>query len=249
MEIDHRYGLVEDAYAATATAYDLFTLPNRPIIETAIEAFLPALRPEHGPILDIGAGSGANSARLLERCDTGDIVALEPSRAMRSLLLGRIAAHPEWFSRITVRPESFFDADLPRSIGGALALGVIGHFDAGERAAVFAELARRLPSGGAVLLDEPEPAPAHRVEPAEFTVATVGTITYRCIAEAWPQDGETMRWRVTYLSLEGERVLTEDTVEHRYFHPAREVLRNEAKRAGFTARALPTSSHVLWVRT
>lgn len=248
METNRYRGDAEAAYAATASAYDLFALPNRSTIETALETTLPSLHPEHGPILDIGAGSGANSAFLLERRDAGDIVALEPSRAMRSLLLGRIAAHPEWFSRITVRPESFFDADLPRAIGGAFALGVIGHFDAGERAAVLAELARRLPNGCGVLLDVPDPAPPHRVEPAEFTVATVGAITYRGIAEAWPEVGEAMRWRVTYLSLDGERVLTEDTVEHRYYHPTREVLRAEAAGAGFTARTLPDSSCVLCIR-
>lgn len=62
---------------------------------------------------------------------------------MRSLMLGRIAEHPEWFPRVTVRPEAFFDAPLPERIGGAILFGVIGHFDTGERQAVLAELARK----------------------------------------------------------------------------------------------------------
>lgn len=54
-------------------------------------------------------------------------------------------------------------------IGGAILLGVIGHFDAGECAAVLAELAARLPVGGAALVDLQEPERPQRVEAYEFT--------------------------------------------------------------------------------
>lgn len=221
-----------DEYAATAAAYDLFAAAARPAQAAALSQLLPLLRPEVGPILDVGAGSGAHTAFVLERVPESRVLALEPSRAMRSLALSRLAAHPEWLNRVTVRPEDFFAATLPPQLGGAILLGVIGHFDPGERAAVLAELAARLPAAGAALLDLQAPERPQRIEAYEFTAAQLGELSYRGIAEAWPVGSELMRWRMTYLCLEGERVLTEDTAEFEYRHPAPGVLAAEAEQVG-----------------
>lgn len=237
-----------DAYAAAASAYDLFARPYRDAQYAALARLLPHLRPDAGPILDVGAGSGAFTAWALTELPTSIVLALEPSPAMRALLLARVATHPEWHPRLTVRPEGFFDATLPARIGGAIALGVMGHFDAGERAAVLAELADRLPARGAALIDLQHPERPQRIEPYEFTVATVGELTYRGIAEAWPVGTETMRWRTTYLSLEGERVVTEDTAEHIYHHPAPDLLAREADDAGLAAHRLDETSFWLLTR-
>ena len=234
-----------DAYAATAGAYDLFAEPFRPYQLAALAELLARLRPDAGPVLDVGAGSGANAAVVLERVPDARVMALEPSRAMRSLILSRLAARPEWHDRITVRPEDFFSATLPDQIGGAILLGVIGHFDAGERAAVLAELAARMPSGGAALIDLQAPERPRRIEPYEFTAARIGELTYRGIAEAWPAGGELMRWRMTYLCLDGERVLTEDTVEYDYRHPDPRVVADEAESVGL--RLTPLSDGVHWL--
>ena len=234
-----------DEYAAAAGAYDLFAAPYRSVQLAAIEELLPRLRPEAGPILDVGAGSGANTAAILERLPDVRVVALEPSRAMRSLILSRLAVRPEWHRRITVRPEDFFSASLPERIGGAILIGVIGHFDPGERAAVLAELAARLPEGGAALFDLQQPERPHRIEPYEFTAATVGELSYRGIAEAWPVDTELMRWRMSYLCLEGERVLTEDTAAYEYRHPAPAVVAGEAEDVGLSLTPLADGTHWL----
>lgn len=234
-----------DTYEAAAGAYDLFAMSHRPAQEAALERLLPRLRPEAGPILDIGAGSGANTAAVLERVPDAHVLALEPSRAMRALALSRIAGRPEWHERVTVLPDDFFAASLPARIGGAILTGVIGHFDPGERSAVLAELAARLPAGGAALLDLQHPERPRRVEPAEFTAAAVGGLSYRGIAEAWPIDTELMRWRVTYLCLEGERVLTEDTAEYLYRHPAPATVAREAGELGL--RIAPLGDGIHWI--
>lgn len=234
-----------DPYAATASAYELFAGPYRDAQLKALGTALPRFRPDVGPILDIGAGSGALTASTLERLPEAHVLALEPSRAMRALALARLASHPDWFPRVTVRPEGFFDATLPADIGGAIALGVMGHFDSGERTAVLAELAARLPVGATVLLDLQSPECPERVDAYEFTVATIGELTYRGIAEAWPVDAEAMRWRMTYLVLDGDRVLTEDTVEHIYHHPAYDAFTAEAADAGFSAVRLEETT--FWI--
>lgn|GEM_PF-677581 len=235
--------VAEDVWAAVASAYDVFAVPHEPARRAALDELVPLLRPDCGPILDVGAGSGASVAVVLDRLPTASVVALEPSRAMRSLLLSRIAARTAWFPRVTVRPEDFFSATLPPRLGGAILLGVVGCFDAGERAAVLAELATRLPAGGAALMDLRLPLRPQRVVPRERSVAMLGGLEYREIAEAWPCGTEGMRWRVSYLCLEGERILTEDTVEFDMRHPVPRVVAAEASRVGLTLRPLPGRSH------
>ena len=227
-----------DAYAGAAMAYDLFTLPERATAERVLRLILPELRANHGPILDIGAGSGAHAEFILEHLPGASVTALEPSPAMRGLSIARFARRPAWGDRVSVRPEEFFDATLPRRIGGALAIGSIGHFDRGERRAVLAELARRLPRRGVLLTDLREPHHPSRVEPFEFPGGTLGGIEYRGIAEAWPVGREAMRWRMTYLALEDERVLTEATSEIVFHHPSPERFDAEARDAGFTSAAV-----------
>lgn len=166
---------------------------------------------------------------------------------MRALTLARVAQRPDWFARVTVRPEDVLSAPLPARIAGAVALGVIGHLDPGERAALLAELADRLPVGGVALLDLQPPATPEPVPAYEFTAATVGALTYRGVAEAWRLDGERLRWRMTYLTLDGKRVLVEGTTEHVYHHPAPEVVTAEAAHVGL--RLEPTRTATFWTLT
>ncbi|MFC8190283.1 SAM-dependent methyltransferase [Cellulomonas sp. NPDC057328] len=225
----------------------MVSLAARPAQRAALAEVLPLLRPDHGPVLDVGAGSGAVLADVLDALPTAHVLALEPSPSMRALALARVAQRPDWFARVTVRPEDVLSAPLPPRIGGALALGVLGHLDPGERAALLAELAGRLPVGGVALLDLQPPATPERVEAYEFTAATVGDLTYRGIAEAWPLDGERLRWRMTYLTLEGERVLVEESTEHEYHHPAPDVVAAEARAVGLTMT--PATTSTFWVLT
>lgn len=240
--------MTADRYAAPAGAYDLVNAPARAGQLAALEILLPLLRPESGPILDVGAGSGLNLAFVLDLVPAARVYALEPSPAMRALATARIAARPEWHDRVTVRPEDFFSASLPVSLGGAILLGVIGHFDAGERAAVLAELGARLPVGGAALLDLQEPERPRRIEAHEFTAATIGELSYRVIAEAWPVDTELMRWRMSYLTLDGERILVEDTTDFEYRHPAPGTVAAEAALVGLTLRRIGRTSFWLLTR-
>ncbi len=236
---------MSDPYAATAGAYDLLNAPWRSAQIKALERLRPLLRPDAGAILDVGAGSGLNTAWLLGAVPDAQVLALEPSPAMRALILARIAAHPDWYDRVTLRPEDFFGATLPASIGGAILLGVLGHFDAGERAAVFAELANRLPDGGAALIDLQQPERPEPVQAATMASTRVGELEYRLIGEAIPMGDDRLRWRMTYLSLEGERVLTEETTEHVYHHPAPATVTAEAAAVGLTAERLDATTYWL----
>lgn len=234
-----------DGYAAAAAAYDLFNVPFRAAQVKALDRLVPLLQPDQGPVLDVGAGSGLNTAWLLDRLPAVTVLAIEPSPAMRALALARLIERPEWHRRATVRPEDFFAASLPRMIGGAVLLGVLGHFDPGERAAVLAELARRLPMGGAALIDlqppwRPEPVAAH-----EFTAGRIGDLEYRGIAQAEPVGGEALLWTITYLVLESERVLDEATTTQLYHHPDLDQLDHELSNVGLRREPVGCNFHLL----
>ena len=238
----------DDIYTVSASAYDLFNAVFRPAQLDAIARLVPLIRPDHGPVLDIGAGSGLNIETVLETLPTARVCALEPSHAMRSLAMMRIAAHPEWFERVTLRPESFQSARLPDTVGGAIALGVVGHFDRTERIDLLAGLAARLPPGGAALIDLQEPETPQRVGPYEFTAAQIGDLGYRCIVEGWPVDTELMRWTMTYRCLEEDRVLLEETAGYDYRHPSPGSLSAEADTAGLALERLADSTYWLLTR-
>lgn len=237
-----------DVYRATASTYGLYTASSRDGECAALNQWLPRLDSAHGPVLDIGAGSGSNIAFILEHTSDASVWAIEPSEGMRALALAKIADRPDWFDRVTLWPDDFFSSPLPDRIGGALLLGTIGRFDALERAAVFAELSVRLASGGAALLDLQEPPDTSRTEPYDVTAATIGEITYRGIAESWVLEGEKMRWRISYLTLANDRVLTEDTVEYDLYNPTPETVATDAADVGLRAQRLGDSSYWLLIR-
>ena len=89
--------------------------------------------------------------------------------------------------------------------------------------------------------------PRQRIEIGDVAAAQVGELTYRLIAEAWPIDTERMHWRMTYLTLEGERILVEDTAEFDYRHPAPGTLTAEAARVGLSLRRLDRTT--FWLAT
>lgn len=224
-----------DGYAATAGAYDLLNGPFRAAQVAAIEPFLEACRPDLGPVLDVGAGSGLNTELALRRLPASVLFANEPSPAMRALLLGRLAAHPEWHGRVTVRPEPVLEAPLPSTVGGVLMLGVVGHFTAADRRRVLHELGRRLAPGAPLIMDLQKPAAPVRIQRTAFGDVEVGDLRYRGWLEARPDGGDWLIWRMTYQTIDGDRVVHEAVTEHRYCHPAPATLRAEALAAGLTS--------------
>ena len=174
--------------------------------------------------------------------------ALEPSTAMRALVLTKVAAHPEWFDRVTIRPEAFGAAPLPDAISAAILLGVLGHFSPDERAALFAALAARLTEGGAALTDLQPPCRPARVESYEIASARIGDLTYSGLAEGWPLDDERMQWKMTCRTLEGDRVLAEETTEYLFRHPDPEVIRAELRATGLSLNQIDDTTFYLIVK-
>ncbi len=167
---------------------------------------------------------------------------------MRAIALARITQHPHWYPRITIRPEDFYSASLPHQVGGVILMGVLGYFDEQDRKALFAELAARLPEGGATLFDLQQPEAPAKVDGYEFASVQVGDLTYTGIAEGWPIDEQSMRWRMTYRTSDKQRILSEESVEHVYYHPSKSTVEQEAKAAGLTMTSTGVPTYWLLTR-
>lgn len=236
-----------DAYAATATAYELFNAPYRRAQLQALDALVPRLRPQAGPVLDIGCGPGQNSIWLLDAVPDAQVLAIEPSPAMRALAMQRISGRDDT-ERITLWPGDLTSAPLPDRIGGAVLLGVLGHLDPSARGDLCARLAARLPDDTAVLLDLQLPEEPTEVAEAEFARSTIGALAYVGVMSAHPVGGEVMEWTMRYQTWHGEDLLTEEVAVHRYHHPARATVIREAAAHGLRLDRLGTTTYWLMHR-
>lgn len=227
-----------DSYAALAGVYDLVVQPFAAAADAAIRMAASAMRPDDGPVLDIGAGTGRPALVLLDALPSASVLAVEPSPAMRSVLLAKLAARPDLHQRITVVPGHLDALQLPERLGGALALGVIGHFDVDARRRLLADLAARLGSGASLLLDLQPPVEPQDVPPARYARVDVGALTYECWGEATVVHGDLLRWTIRYLTLDGDRVVELRQAVYHYHHPSLETFTGEAEAAGLTVTAL-----------
>lgn len=233
-----------DAYAATATAYELFNEPFRAAQLESLDVLLPRLVPAAGPLLDIGCGPGQNSIWLLDRVPDARVLAIEPSAAMRALAMQRFAARPDR-ERVTLWPSDLASAPLPERIGGAVMLGVIGHLDPSARRELFATLSPRLSAGGTVLLDLQLPERPVDVPVGEFARGRVGDLTYVGVMSASPVGGDAMEWTMRYQTWRGETLLEEQAAVHRYHHPAHDAVIAEAAAHDLRLERIGTSTYWL----
>src|SRR5580698_6529468 len=135
MTTDHQARLVQPR-EWDAASYDALPLPHERWGQRLL-ATLPLTGDE--TVLDVGAGTGRDTAALLDRLPRGRVVAVDGSTAMLDRLRGRLTgADP---ARLTV-----LRANLAEPLTGPLILD--GPLDGPAHAAVFRSLAGVLRPGG-----------------------------------------------------------------------------------------------------
>jgi SAM-dependent methyltransferase len=119
--------------------------------EAGIASLFPFAFQRGERVLEIGAGSGRDAARLLQQ--GVEVQAVEPSSRLRRLAL---AVHPELRGRLF---DGFLPGGLPpecqREYGGILLSAVIMHIPDGELFDAAFELRARLSKGGKLLISMP----------------------------------------------------------------------------------------------
>lgn len=184
-----------DTYAEIAEFYDLVGTSLWVRKAPVLAAALRHARPDYGPIVDIGAGTGLSTETIARAVPGATIIAAEPSTSMRIALATRIAVR-ELTSRVTIVPEPVHTLTFPDRLGGVVAYGVLGHLSDADRSRLLTTLGQRLAPGAPAvieLLDETAPPTretlriAHvRVGECEYEVFSSGaddawTLTYRVL--------------------------------------------------------------------
>jgi pyochelin biosynthesis protein PchG len=134
------FDLVAQAHAATASG-------------PAVARALAGTDTSHGPVLDIGAGTGLVTAAIARVLPDAEIWAVEPASGMRGVLTSRVFGDPDLRRRVTVTADSAPDLDVPDRISAAVLCGVLGHLDAGQRKRLWKLLRERLHPGGRVVVE------------------------------------------------------------------------------------------------
>jgi SAM-dependent methyltransferase len=229
-------GAASDPYAVTAEFYDLAMKPHRERLAPQLSEALSDADPAAGPVLDLGAGTGLSTVIVAEALPEAAIVALEPSRAMRSVLLSRLLADGDLRRRVTALP---FDlaayltkAGPPETLGGAVALGMMGHLEPSARAALWRMLGERLAPGAPAVIELQPPERPEEVPRTLHARTEVGELTYEGWSSASPTGPRSLRWTMTHRVLRAGTPLEEHTTEHPFLTiSARDVAR-EAATAG-----------------
>jgi SAM-dependent methyltransferase len=142
-----------DAYAVTAEFYDiLHARAYRARAYRTLAGYAAAAR--HG-ILEVGAGTGIVTAVLAESSRGVPIHAVEPSRAMRAILLSKVAADPGWRAVVTVHADPVQRIGLEAVADLAVCVDVACTLDPQQRAGMWQAVARALVSGGRLVVERP----------------------------------------------------------------------------------------------
>ncbi|MER5220032.1 methyltransferase [Streptomyces flaveus] len=222
-----------DLYGAAAEFYDLLAAPAWARLGPLLRRALEGVDPAHGPLLDVGAGTGLATEAAAEAVPGARILAVEPSAGMRIALSTRLACRPALADRVTVTAGTLHDARLPRRLCAAVVLGVVGHLDTAERASLWRLLSQRLAPGAPAVVDVLDRTAPPTRAPLRLATRRVGDLDY----ESW-SEGADDGWTLTYRVRDGQTVVREHAVPLPWSGIGIEALTEEAGAAGFVCTPL-----------
>ena len=126
---------------------------DRERAESALVRGIPfhVLQLPEGPLADLGAGGGLGTVALAEAFPERDILAVEPDRTARAVLVSRVADHG-LADRVTVYGDEVEIADLP-SLAGAIGIHLLCQLTDGGIPSFLSRMDFLLEDDGALLVD------------------------------------------------------------------------------------------------
>ncbi len=208
--------LLDDPYAAaTAEFYELLATAHWQRTGIELVALLDGVDPTAGPIVDIGSGTGIGLPYMLDAVPGAELLAIEPSRAMRAALHTRLLLDPLLNGRVTVDPRPLKNA-LPDRACAAVLSAVLGHLDEVDRYRLWRFVAERMPARAPVIVEVLPPYRPIAVEPVRYAAIPVGRFAYEGWQQGEPAGERLMRWTMTYRVLDGDTLVSEQTVVSTY---------------------------------
>ena len=225
----------DDPYGvATAEFYELLATAHWERTGAELTEMLAGVDPAHGPIIDVGAGTGIGLPYLLEAVPGAEVLAIEPSRGMRTALHTRLRLDRRLAGRVTVDPRPLREA-LPDQACAIVLWAVLGHLDEIDRYRLWSFAAGLLPVGAPLVVEVLPPYRPIEVEPVRYAAVPVGRFTYEGWQWGEPAGDRAMRWTMSYRVIDGDDVIAEQTVQSVYHCWSPDDVRDEVERFGLTA--------------
>ncbi|WP_346101977.1 class I SAM-dependent methyltransferase [Nonomuraea maheshkhaliensis] len=199
-----------DEYERSAEFIDVMIAPHWAVLGPPLEEALCGVT---DPVVDVGAGGGHGTRMIAKACD-GEIVAVEPSPGLRSVLMARVNEAAELRDRVTVLPEGLLDAGLPHRLGAVVAMNVLGHFPPADRQRIWALLAERLVPGGRAVLNLQPPTEPAAVPQTRSADLRLGRRRYEGWARAEPAGPDRVTWHMTYRTHHDDQLVGEVTAAY-----------------------------------
>ncbi|MFG1702479.1 class I SAM-dependent methyltransferase [Nonomuraea sp. M3C6] len=231
----------EDNYAVSVPFYDLWHEDGH--VAVVRELLSPLLAGVRRSVIEIGAGTGLIT-ELIARETPAEIYAVEPSLAMRSVLVSRLSSDPELLRRVTVLPCGARDVEVDEPVEAIVMISALQSFSADERAELWRVLAGQLEPGGRLVFNWRERAAAVPGEPQVMGSYQVGRHVYEISGQVLGIAGESVTSRFGYRITQHGVVISEDEVTVTNHWPSTERLVTELAAAGFARDDAPLGMEV-----
>ncbi|MFF4144838.1 class I SAM-dependent methyltransferase [Streptomyces sp. NPDC001698] len=227
---------MSDPYERSAEYLDIMIAEAWEPLAPALAEVLSVVRDGTGVVVDLGAGSGRGVRVICDALPQVPVLAVEPSAAMRAVLLARVHEDGELRKRVTVVHGDCASTDWPDGVRAVVALNVIGHLPPDQRRALWNRAARQLAPGGVLVFNITPPFAATEVERVRMAHVAIGELEYEGWASARPSGADEITWRMDYRVLSQGRVLAADSVQYRWWVAAEDALAAEVAQAGLALR-------------
>jgi hypothetical protein len=226
---------VSDPYAQSGEFIDVLSRDAWAALRIPVAQALAQARPEQGPIVDIGAGTGLGTLAAAQAVPAAELIAVEPSPILRAALLTRLV-DDDLSRRVTVQATEAVDMVLPARLGGVLAINMIGHLAPDQRRALWADLRPRLAPAAPLVVNLQPPSAPEVVPETPFTSVPVGRRRYQGSGAARPDGPDRVVWTMRYrVVADDDTVERELVVNYDWYVLSPAKLLDEMAVAGYTA--------------
>jgi len=218
-----------DPYAQSAEFYEVMALPHWEPKRAVLLSALSEAGEITEPVVDIGSGTGLSTITVAEAVPGAAIHAVEPSPAMRAVLMSRILTREDITNRVTVHAEAAEQFALPDRIGAAVLFGVIGFLDPQARQRFWQNLRPRLTPQAPVLVEVM--ALEQPMEIPELMIAQqqVGNRRNEILISGEPAGVDAELWTMRYVVREGDSIVREFTSNYTWHTVGLAALAREAE--------------------